>query len=218
MLRKVSLRSQMVCFVVIAGWLASCSSGAATPALPTSVMPTSQITTEVAQSPANAPFQCKAGVVEQSFENGFMFWLGHTTQERCTDQHTFAPSSGEVWVAILDKSLKSGQWLIFVDDWTDGADPISDPSLTPPPGLSQPVRGFGKIWRTKLTDAQRTALGWATGTELPYSADYQYESDSFKNAQGEIIPRPGKHSLRGLAGDLFVFDETTRTVTHTGKK
>jgi hypothetical protein len=147
-----------------------------------------------------------------------MFWLGHTTDERCTDQHTYAPGTGEIWVAILDKNLKSGEWLIFVDDWQEGADPESDLSLTPPEGLSQPVRGFGKVWRVRLTDQQRTALGWATGDELPYTADYTYESDSFKNDQGEVIARPGKHSLRGLAKDLFVFDETSRTVTHTKKK
>lgn len=197
-----------------AAGLAACSSAAPTPALPTSSPPTSQLSTQAAE----APFTCQAGVIEQSFENGFMFWVGHTTQERCTDQHAFTPGSGEVWVAILDSAGKSGQWLIFVDDWQDGTDPVDDPSLNPPEGMSQPVRGFGKIWRTKLSEQQRTSLGWATGDELPFATDYTYESASFKNTQGEVVPRPGKHTLRGLAGDLFEFDENTRTVTHNPRK
>lgn len=210
---KNTIQLILLPLAIISGLLAACGTSPGTPALPTSILPTSQITTQAAE----APFTCKAGVVEQSFENGFMFWVGHTTQERCLEQHNFSPSSGEVWVAILDSSGKSGQWLIFVDDWQDGVDAADDPSLTPPEGLSQPVRGFGKIWRTKLSDDQRKALGWATGTELPFSSDYTYESDSFKNGEGTVVPRPGKHTIRGLAGDLFVFDENTRTVTHTKK-
>jgi len=147
-----------------------------------------------------------------------MFWVGHTTQERCNQQHAYTPGSGEVWVAILDNAGQSGQWLIFVDDWQDGVDAASDPSLTPPEGLSQPVRGFGKVWRTKLSDQQRTTLGWATGDELPFSSTYTYQSASFTNAQGVVVPRPGTHTLKGLAGDTFEFDENTRTVTHTLKK
>ena len=212
---KSSSMFKLVLIAAAAAWLSACSSAASTATLPTSAPPTSQLTTQAAE----APFTCRAGVIEQSFENGFMFWVGHTTQERCTDQHAFTASSGEIWVAILDKSGKTGQWLIFVDDWQEGVDPVTDLSLTPPgEGLSQPVRGFGKVWRTKLDDQQRKNLGWATGDELPFTTDYTYQSASFKNAQGEVVPRPGKHTLRGLAGDLFEFDENTRMVTHSNKK
>jgi hypothetical protein len=213
-IRTLQLKVKLVAAVVVMGTLASCSGAPTTPGLPTSIVPTSLLTTQAAEE----PFTCKAGVVEQSFERGFMFWVGHTTQERCLEQHTYALGSGEVWVAILDEKGKQGQWLIFVDDWQAGIDPETDPSLTPPSAdVSQPVRGFGKIWRLKLTEEQRNAIGWATGTELPFTSDYTYESASFKNDQGEVVPRPGKHSLRGLAGDLFVFDENARTVAHSKK-
>src|SRR5262249_32806734 len=34
------------------------------------------------------PFSCKAGVIEQSFEHGFMFWIGKTSAEKCAAQHS----------------------------------------------------------------------------------------------------------------------------------
>jgi hypothetical protein len=175
----------------------------ATPTLPTA-----------SDASTDSGFACKAGVIEQSFEHGFMFWVGQTTQEKCRDQHAFTPGSGEIWVAILDNAGTSGRWLIFVDDWQAGIDPENDPSLTPPPNTSQPMRGFGKVWRLRLGDAQRATLGWATGDELPFTSNYRYEGRSFTNSSGEVIPRPGEHFLNGLAGDHFVFDEISQTVTY----
>jgi hypothetical protein len=45
----------------------------------------------------------------------------------------------------------------------------SDPSIVPPEGYYQPVRGFGKLWREEL----RSALGWALAPERSYTAQYQ---------------------------------------------
>ena len=164
---------------------------------------------------APTPFVCEASVVEQSFENGFMFWVGRSTEEKCKTEHSFAPGSGEIWVVIFDKSGEHGEWLIFVDDWNEQSEPATDPTLTPPANTSQPVRGFGKVWRERLNDQQRDELGWATGIELPFATEYRYEGSGFINTEGQFVARPGRHIIRGLSGDIFSFDETSQTFDHT---
>ena len=176
-----------------------------TPTSPPVVPVTEDASTETA---------CVAELVEQSFENGFMFWVGRTSDEKCAHEHGFAPGSGEIWIAFVNSKIPSGKWLVYVDDWTAGADPDNDQSLTPPPGLIQPIRGFGKVWRTKLSAEEREMLGWATGSEFLISSDYRYKANVFINSQGETINRPGKHILVGLAGDIFTFDEVSQTVTY----
>lgn len=157
------------------------------------------------------PFLCKAQVIEQSFEQGFMFWVGATTEERCKVEHDFAPGSGEIWVSILDESGQVGEWVIVPDTWDEASEPESDPSLQPPSDdVRQPIRGFGKAWREGLTDEQREQLGWATGDELPFVTDYRYDAGGFLNDAGEFVPRPGLHRIMALGGEQFFYDEQSR--------
>jgi hypothetical protein len=92
----------------------------------------------------------------QQFERGFMIW--------------FAPQ--RTIFVVYQPPNKPG-WQQFVDTWQEGS-PDSDPSITPPEGLFQPMRGFGLVWRTKPRVRQR--LGWATGPELPYPSVLQIDS------------------------------------------
>jgi hypothetical protein len=41
----------------------------------------------------------------------------------------------------------------------------------PPPGLYQPIRGFGKLWRTH--PEVRDRLGWATAPEQGFYTQWQ---------------------------------------------
>jgi hypothetical protein len=157
------------------------------------------------------PYICQAMIVEQPFENGRMFWVGATFTERCLGDHAFTPGSGEIWVAIFDESGDSGEWLIFVDDWDEAIDPPYDLELTPPEGLLQPVRGFGKVWREKMTDEQREALGWAGYEEIAFVTDYRYEAGGFIDEAGEYVARPGLHTLITFSGETFYFDEPSQT-------
>jgi hypothetical protein len=79
----------------------------------------------------------------QPFQRGRMFWRGDEKQ---------------IYVVRRD-----GTWAAFQDTWAEGQ-PSTDPALTPPEGLLQPIRGFGKVWREQLggPDAQ---IGWATEHE-----------------------------------------------------
>jgi hypothetical protein len=104
--------------------------------------------------PANTALVSDA--VEQPFEHGVMVWVKE--QDR-------------IYVFFDDPT--SPKWNIYTDDWSDG-DPIDDPTIIPPAGLYQPVRGFGLIWREE-PDVRRR-LGWAVKPEAAFSTAYQTTS------------------------------------------
>ena len=109
-------------------------------------------------APAQAFLGCPAGSAEggyaatQPFQQGRMFWR--------EDQRV-------IYVLTAD-----GQWFWTADTW-DESQPAYDASLTPPEGLIQPVRGFGKVWREQL-GGPTAAIGWATQPEVGYEASWQY--------------------------------------------
>ena len=64
----------------------------------------------------------------------------------------------------------TGQFVRYPDTWVEGQ-PESDPDITPPAGLQQPIRGFGKLWRE---NAQvRAGLGWALNAEAGFTGAWQ---------------------------------------------
>jgi hypothetical protein len=64
----------------------------------------------------------------------------------------------------------NGNWRDFADIWEEG-EPESA-GLTPPPGLLEPKRGFGKVWREKLGGPQ-AAIGWAEQEERGVDSQLQ---------------------------------------------
>ncbi len=82
---------------------------------------------------------------QQPFEHGFMLWL---------------EPSQTIYVFFDDYGGHS--YRSYIDTFKEG-DPESDPSLVPPAGLLQPIRGFGLVWRTY--PEVRDNLGWATAPE-----------------------------------------------------
>ncbi|MCS7283267.1 MAG: NBR1-Ig-like domain-containing protein [Anaerolineae bacterium] len=117
---------------------------------------------------------------EQPFERGFMIWL----QEVCLGDQT----RSEIIVFRND-----GRYWAYRDTFVEG-EPESDPTLVPPPGLYQPIRGFGKLWRTH--PSVREALGWATAPEQGFYTQYQ---EHFAYILGG-----GKFFLRRLNGKVVV--------------
>ncbi len=73
----------------------------------------------------------------EPFEGGHMVWRSDTRQ---------------IYVLYDDATYET-----YEDTWNEG-DPI-DIEGTPPPGLSSPVRGFGKLWASQ--PGVREKLGWA---------------------------------------------------------
>ncbi|MBN1311955.1 MAG: hypothetical protein JXB30_11110 [Anaerolineae bacterium] len=83
----------------------------------------------------------------QTFEHGTMMWIAST--ERI---HTFFDNS--------TSGIRTDQWAPSM--------PESDPSIVPPDGLYQPIRGFGLVWREF-----KDVLGWATAPEFAFEVVYQ---------------------------------------------
>ncbi len=111
---------------------------------------------------ASAPNECPGSAAlvsngaEEHFEHGVMIWV--------EDQDA-------IYVQFDDG--QSPTWSIYTDEWDPG-EPTDDPSLTPPTGLYQPVRGFGVVWREN--PGVRARLGWAIDPETGFTVSVQRTS------------------------------------------
>jgi hypothetical protein len=100
---------------------------------------------------------------EQAFERGVMVWV-----------------AGLDGIFVLfDDTVFSPKWDYYTDEWNEG-DPIDDPTIVPPAGLYQPVRGFGLVWREQPTVRDR--LGWALAPEVEFETAVQTTSYSKYNS------------------------------------
>jgi hypothetical protein len=95
---------------------------------------------------------------EQPFENGRVVWLEEVRGETFVHQR-------QILVFYDD-----GKYEQYQDTWMEG-EAESDPSIVPPEGLYQPIRGFGKLWRE--TSGVRDKLGWATAPEQGFDTFWQ---------------------------------------------
>jgi hypothetical protein len=111
--------------------------------------------------PSGAPSVQSSSVVE--FERGRMFWLS---------------ASNEILVLFADGG--SPAWVRLPNPFTPGM-PEDDPSLQPPPGLTQPKRGFGLLWRSTPGMAER--IGWALSDEQSFVMTTQSERGDPKVAR-----------------------------------
>ncbi len=175
--------------------------------LPTNAPPTPvEVTLQVATAasagtaaptdlPPNFPTPIAVPIqyAEQLFENGRMFWL---------------QPIGQIWVLIVTGEGQ-GTWATYEDTFLEG-EPESDPSLVPPEdNMMQPVRGFGKLWRTN--DEVRDALGWAVNPEFGYVERYEYHAGGNVDGSGGYTPGPGYHIIYSLYGERFRLNEADGT-------
>lgn len=102
-----------------------------------------------------ASIGCPSGAVTtsdsavQPFEHGAMIWMG----------------GGAIYALYND-----GRFQRFDDTFDPAVDPDSGGEV-PPAGLVEPVRGFGKVWRS-YPDV-RSGLGWGNAPEIGGSAALQ---------------------------------------------
>ncbi len=92
-------------------------------------------------------------------------------------------SPNEIYVLTLDNRFER-----FDDTWVQGVDPETT-GLTPPAGLLEPKRGFGKVWRNHLE--VRGSLGWAIDSEQGSSATMQV----FDHGRALFLPQRGQTYL-----------------------
>jgi hypothetical protein len=134
----------------------------------------------------NPPPECPASpphstaMQAQAFERGQMLWTQYDDR---------------IYVLYTDGVQPA--WDTLLNAWFPGQ-PESDPTLTPPPGFFQPVRGFGVAWRTGYVSpvqVVRDRLGWATGAEFGVpNAHVQCDSS----------PKYGRCYLSGPGGVVYV--------------
>jgi hypothetical protein len=108
-----------------------------------------------ARCPASKPVYSAAAA--QYFEHGFMIW---------TEQP-------DRFYVFFDAGHEFVQYSAPYDFETP--EPVE--TATPPPGYSEPVSGFGRVWRGEIfgLDNVRQRLGWATGPEFAFETVYQCE-------------------------------------------
>lgn len=90
-------------------------------------------------------------MARQPFQHGQMIW-------RSDEQ-------------IIYALHEDGTWQAFADTFQEGM-PESDPAITPPENLFQPIRGFGKVWREQL-GGPAAPIGWATEPEAGVNGNIQ---------------------------------------------
>ncbi len=93
----------------------------------------------------------------QPFERGHMLWRDDTNL---------------VYVLHFRNgtNISAGDWRLIVDQW-DGSNPEGI-GLSPPPGLYEPKRGFGWVWRTYL-GGPSSQVGWASEEEKGFCVKVQ---------------------------------------------
>ncbi|MEJ2736342.1 MAG: serine/threonine-protein kinase [Anaerolineae bacterium] len=91
----------------------------------------------------------------EPFEHGYMLWRSDTD-----NVYVFSLQDGT--------NLSTGTWQLRTETWPGD----EGGGLSPPPGLYEPVRGFGWLWRTYLGGPDG-ALGWAREDEKGFCANIQ---------------------------------------------
>lgn len=175
-----------------------------TPAPTLTLPPTSTPTIAPTVLPANfpTPERYSLTVAEQLFEGGRMMWLQPLR---------------EIWVLTDDPDdPDQGTWECFIDSFIDGM-PENNPALDPPDGTipqtdfvgaiaSQPVRGFGIVWRENPD--VREGLGWAIVPETLHTTSYIYNAGG-EVEDGEYEPAPGQIRIESFFQQTLVFFEDT---------
>jgi hypothetical protein len=102
-----------------------------------------------------------------------MIWLEHAALIRQWDWGT-GSKDDFIIMALYSPGVAWTQKQTFIDAWTPN-ELDSDPDIVPPNGFFQPIRGFGKVWRTHSDVRQK--MGWALGQEQGFDAVCQLVSD-----------------------------------------
>jgi hypothetical protein len=143
--------------------------------------------------PFPTPVTGQIFIAEQLFQRGRMFWLRPINQ---------------IWVLTEDDD-DNKSWQVYEDTWEEGM-PESVTDFAPTePGLLQPVRGFGLLWRE--SPELRADLGWAIAEEVGYLANYEYHYGGTIDENNNFIQGSGYHLVETLSRDVYRFNEGTHS-------
>jgi hypothetical protein len=131
------------------------------------------------------PVVGSVGSAYQPYENGFMLWVD-------------SPGA----VGNIYAFSNSGNYLVYPDTWQAGVDPETG-GESPPAGLIEPIRGFGKVWRSN--PIVRNTLGWAmTGENGGQASVLQFEGGQmlYIPQMGQILVLGSNGSWQGYTGSF----------------
>lgn len=169
--------------------------------------------------PKDIPLRSYAA--SQRFERGQMFWVeALDTFYVLLDHDENVSRNSTDWSSLTSLRIVRGPL-----ELKPGAAPDNRVEEMPPPGLFEPVSGFGLVWRGDVegTEDIRAALGWAEEPEYGFDAVYQCEMSCgahwdcyLQGPKGEVFhlfwllhighfwepvdrdqPRDGDHGLEG---------------------
>ena len=104
---------------------------------------------------AGQDYEATAGSIAR-FERGQMYWVNLRGGE-------------SIIIVVFYEENNNLSYQIFEDTWREGDPESAD--LTPPDGLFEPRRGFGKVWREQPEVQDK--IGWALENEQTVNINYQ---------------------------------------------
>jgi hypothetical protein len=116
-----------------------------------------------------------AWIAEEVFQGGHLFWREDTDEVYVVYDRDFSGA---------DRT--QGTWVLPAAKW-DGSNPDGT-GMSPPPGLVEPVRGFGWLWRTRL-GGPGGSLGWALDKEYGRDNVARYQRFQFGLAYKASDPK-----------------------------
>ena len=141
---------------------------------------------------ADPPLRCPVAealtsyAASQHFERGLMVWV-----EETDEFYVFYDEPDEQSFQVVHRTVGL--------ELKPGASEDNRVGEEPPPGLYEPVSGFGLVWRGEVewpyADNVRERLGWATIPESGYDTAYQCSTPTY--------PRLWNCFLLGPGGEVF---------------
>ncbi|MBI3362793.1 MAG: hypothetical protein HY023_16960 [Chloroflexi bacterium] len=163
------------------------------PSTPVQLFPAGALQATLTALPPATPDVAIYSAVYQSFEHGAMIYVAEFR---------------EIWVLVEAPGRRGGPYYRFADNFHDG-DTEGIANLPVPPGLLQPHRGFGRIWREQ--PGLRQTLGWATNYELPFSARLAHLRAGAFDALGGFNASAGLWMMTLHDNSIAYFSEATNT-------
>ena len=141
---------------------------------------------------AGPPLRCPAAealtsyAASQHFERGLMIWI-----EETDEFYVFYDEPDDQGFQVVQRTVGL--------ELKPGASEDNRIGEDPPPGLYEPVSGFGLIWRGEVEwpypDNVRERLGWATIPESGFDTAYQCSTPAYPRLWNCFLQGPGGEVL-----------------------
>ena len=142
---------------------------------------------------ADPPLRCPAEdartsyAASQGFERGLMIWV-----EDSDEFYVFYDEPDEQGFQVVRRTVGL--------ELKAGASEDNRVGEEPPPGLYEPVSGFGLVWRGEVEwpyeEIVRERLGWATVPESGYDTAYQCSTPTYPRMWNCFLLGPGGEVIR----------------------